>query len=145
MKFYKFETNHSQLEIDRIVINMTSIESEQIDKLFRRINCVEYTDKDGNECMFAILNDSDFDNLCSVYDKYSIKYKFSDLSEKVLFDLAINTKFKNSNNFSVSLKIKRLMKNYRRDWLTTDVVLDKILSLGIRSLNDFDYVILKRH
>jgi len=145
MKFYKFETDHTQLEIDRIIINMTLIEADQIDKLFRRIDCVEYTDKDGNECMFAILNNFDFDILCSVYDKYCIKYKFFDLSEKVLFDFAVDTKFKNSNNFSVSLKLKKLMKNYRRDWLTTDVVLDKILSLGIESLNDFDYVILKRH
>jgi len=145
MKFYKFETNHTQTQFDKIVLKMTLVEAEQVEKLFKNIDCIEYTNKLGNECLFASLNDSDFRIICELYDRYSIKFDFLDLTESVLFDLPIDTKFKNSNGSPVSLKIKRLMKNYRKNWLNSDVVLDKILALGIKSLNELDYTILKRH
>ncbi|NBP03490.1 MAG: hypothetical protein EBU90_26045 [Proteobacteria bacterium] len=145
MKFYKFITEHTQTEIDGIILNLSLIESEEVERVFNSFRCIEYTNENGFECLFAILNESKLRNLCSLYDRYLIRYQYFDISKEVLFNLPINTRFKNSNRVTVSHKIKSLINDYRKQWLTTDIVLDKILELGIESLNDFDYSILKSH
>lgn len=145
MKFYKIRTNLTQTEIDKIVYKMTLVESEEIDKIFNNIKVVEYTDEHGKESMFAILSNLDLHRVSKIYDKYSISFEIEDLSKEVLFDLPIHTKYRDSYNRSMSLKIRTLIKKYKREFTTVDTVLDKILELGIKSLTDFDYSVLKSH
>lgn len=145
MKFYKIETDHTQLEIDKIIFKLTLIESEEIDKIFRNLNVVEFTDERRKEALFAVLNEPDLEKLKNLYTKYNINYTINDLSKEVLFDIPFNIRYKDSNMRNVTLKIKKLIKDYKKNWTTTDVVLDKILELGIESLTDFDYSVLKSH
>lgn len=145
MKFYKIETDHTQLEIDKIIFKLTLTESEEIDKIFRNLNVVEFTDERRKESLFAVLNETDLEKLKNLYTKYNINYTINDLSKEVLFDIPFNIRYKDSNMRNVTLKIKKLIKDYKKNWTTTDVVLDKILELGIESLTDFDYSVLKSH
>jgi hypothetical protein len=145
MKFYKIQTDHTQLEIDKIIFKLTLIESEEIDKIFRNLNVVEFTDERRKEALFAVLNEPDLVKLKNLYTKYNINYTINDLSKEVLFDIPFNIRYKDSNMRNVTLKIKKIIKDYKKNWTTTDVVLDKILELGIESLTDFDYSVLKSH
>lgn len=145
MKFYKIETNHTQVEIDKIIFKITLSESEEIDKIFKNLKVVEFTDERRKESLFAVLSESDLKKIENLYLKYDINYTVKDLTKEVLFDIPFNTRYKDSYMRNVSLKIKNLIKYYKKNWTTSDVVLDKILELGIDSLTDFDYSVLKSH
>ena len=43
MKFYNIITNSKQFEIDEIIMNMSNTEVEVIDRLYKLISMVEYT------------------------------------------------------------------------------------------------------
>jgi len=145
MKFYKIETNHTQVEIDKIIFKITLSESEEIDKIFKNLKVVEFTDERRKESLFAVLSESDLKKIGNLYSKYDINYTVKDLTKEVLFDIPFNTRYKDSYMRNASLKIKNLIKYYKKNWTTSDVVLDKILELGIDSLTDFDYSVLKSH
>jgi hypothetical protein len=145
MKFYRIETDHTQLEIDKIIFKFTLSESEEIDKIFKNLNVVEFTDERRKESLFAVLNETDLEKIKNIYIKYHINYSVTDLTKEVLFDIPFNVRYKDSYMRNVSLKIRKMIKDYKKNWTTTDVVLDKILELGIESLTDFDYSVLKSH
>lgn len=145
MKFYRIETYHTQLEIDKIIFKLTLSESEEIDKIFKNLNVVEFTDERRKESLFAVLTETDLEKIKNIYIKYHINYSVTDLTKEVLFDIPFNVRYKDSYMRNVSLKIRKMIKDYKKKWTTTDVVLDKILELGIESLTEFDYSVLKSH
>lgn len=145
MKFYRIETYHTQLEIDKIIFKLTLSESEEIDKIFKNLNVVEFTDERRKESLFAVLTETDLEKIKNIYIKYHINYSVTDLTKEVLFDIPFNVRYKDSYMRNVSLKIRKMIKDYKKNWTTPDVVLDKILELGIESLTDFDYSVLRSH
>jgi len=142
MKFYNIITNSKQFEIDEIIMNMSNTEVEVIDKLYKLISMVEYTNDLGNESMFIISDKYYLLELESVFNKYSIQFRILDLTKEVLFDYSFKIKFKNEFKRSVENDILNLIKEYKSDWTTKDDVLDKIIERGIDSLTDFDLDIL---
>jgi hypothetical protein len=143
MKFYKLTSPHNQDEINEIIMSMSSAEVDYITSIYAIISMVEYTDENGNECMFAILDDFLISKISSVYNKYSLKFKIYDLTKEIIFDNKIKINYKNQYNKSVKNRISDLINEFKMNWITKDDILDKILEKGITSLNDFDYKILK--
>lgn len=142
MRFYNLITEHTQEEIDIIIMNMSNTELEIVQSLYSDFSAVEYTNHNGLECMFAILNDYLIERITTLYKSYNLKFKLFDISEKVKFDEHFVTKFKNEKGKLVEKDIIRLIKKFKSEWTSKDDVLDKIIEKGIDSLTDFDLDIL---
>ena len=142
MKFYKITSTHNQDDIDEIIMSMSSTEVDYINSLYKRISMVEYTDENGNECMFAILDNFLIDKLSDLYRKYSLKFNLFDITKDIIFDNKVKINYKNYNGKSVKNKISDLISEYKINWISKDDILDKILEKGISSLSEFDYCVL---
>lgn len=142
MKFYKVTTKHTQFEINEIILNMTTAEVEYIKELYDSLSIVEYTDSDGFECMYAILNDVYLSRILDTYESYSLKYKISDITKDVIND-DIEINYKNEFGKSVRVEIVNLIKKFKKKYVSKDDILDKILEKGMNSLSKEDLKILK--
>jgi hypothetical protein len=143
MKFFKVTTTHTQPEIDEIIMSMSGPEVDHVIKIYSQVSMVEYTDENGLECMYAILNDQYVNILADLYSKYGIKFSIHDLSKDVILDNKIPNKFKNYKMKSVKKEITDLINEYKLNWVSKDDILDKILEKGISSLTKIDYEILE--
>jgi len=143
MRFCKITTTHNQVEINDIIISMSTAETDYIIKLYGQIPMVEYTDENGFECMFAILDDSLIEKISELYKKYSLKFTVIDLTNDVIFDNPFKIKFKNERGKLVEKNVLKLIKEYKSNWITKDDILDKIIDKGMDSLTKFDLGVLK--
>jgi hypothetical protein len=143
MRFCKVTSTHNQDEINEIIMSMTSAEVDYIISLYGKISMVEYTDENGLECMFAILDDTLIEKISELYHKYSINFEVIDLTNDVILDNSFKTKYKNEKGKSVIKDVLNLIKEYKSNWMTKDDILDKILEKGIDSLTKLDFKILK--
>lgn len=142
MKFINILTEANQEYLNEIIDKMSISEIEYIESLYSKFSAIEYIDDNDNECMFAILDDNLLVNISNLYKKYGIKFKVIDLSTDIFFDNHFDVLFENNIGQDVSKTILKLILNFKEDFITKDIVLDKILSKGISSLTDFDKNIL---
>jgi hypothetical protein len=142
MKFYKITTTHTQDYINSIIKKMSSTETDYISNLYSQIPMVEYTDDEDFECMFVILDDYLLNKLRDLYNKYYIKFEIHDLTKDIILDKRFSINFENCYGRSVQLEIASLIKYFKKNWISKDDILDKILEKGIKSLTDFDLDIL---
>lgn len=143
MKFYKITTPHTQDYINEIIKKLSPIETDYIVGLYGQISMVEYTDEVGCECMFTILDNSLISKLDNIYKKYNIKFNVVDLTKEVIFDEKFKTKYKDWRNRTVQKDILYLINEFKKNWVSKDDILDKILEKGMSSLTKFDLEILK--
>ena len=143
MRFYKIITNQNRSQIDTITNSMSSVETDYIIQVYEKIHLVEYTDVNGFECMFVILDALGVKEMSSLYKKYSIKFDIIDLTEDIIRDNPIKIKFKNDKENLIKNKFLELIKKYKLNWITKDDILDKIIDKGIKSLTKFDLEVLK--
>ncbi len=143
MKFINVKTKSTQSEIDEILYSMSIDEAREIEKLYSMFEFVEYTSKKGFECMFCIVDDSELKKLSNTYRKFDIKHEFIDLTKDVFFDNKFPINYKNQYGLLVKSKISDLIDRYKSDFITPDIILDKILEKGIDSLTVFDKSILE--
>jgi hypothetical protein len=144
MKFVNVITKHTQSHIDEILFNMTLEEVSYIEYVYSMFDFVEYTNDDKKECMFCVIDDYSLSKLKECYEKFNITYQFEDLTKEVFFDVRFKTTFKNQYGFSAKDKIQKLMKTFKNDYTTADIVLDKILEKGVDSLTKFDLSVLQK-
>lgn len=142
MRFYNLTTRNTQYEINKIIMSFSESETDYVNKLYSQIPMVEYTNEHGYECMYAILDDFYLSKISELFDKYSLDYKFVDITKSIILNESIRTKYKNNYGESVKNDIIELIDKYRYNWISKDDILDKILEKGINSLTDFDFEIL---
>jgi hypothetical protein len=142
MKIYNIKTKNTQDEIDKIIVKMSVPELDYITNLYSKISMVEYTDEVGFECMFAILDDYYLSKIKDCYNSYNLIFEVFDITKVVVFDEHIKIRYKNYFGQSRQLEIASLFKKYKKNWITKDDILDKILEKGIDSLTDFDLDVL---
>lgn len=143
MRFYKIITNQNKSQIDTITNSMSSVETDYIIQVYEKIHMVEYTDVNGFECVFVILDVLGVKEMSGLYKKYSIKFDIIDLTEDIIRDNPIKIKFKNDKENLIKNKFLELIKKYKLNWITKDDILDKIIDKGIKSLTKFDLEVLK--
>lgn len=144
MKFVNVITHSTQSEIDEILYSMSLQDAQQIEKIYSMFDFVEYTSKSGFECMFCIVDENDLSELSKSYNKFNIKYEFNDLTKSVFYDNKFPINFKNQYGLTVKSKVSKLIEKFKTEFITSDIILDKILEKGIESLTDFDKSILER-
>ena len=82
MRFVNVITHSTQSEIDEILYSMSLDDAKQIEKIYSMFDFVEYTSKNGFECMFCIVDENDLLALSKSYNKFDIKHDFFDLTKK---------------------------------------------------------------
>jgi hypothetical protein len=142
MKFINILTEANQEYLNEIIDKMSISEIEYTESLYSKFSAIEYIDDKDNECMFAILDDNLLVDISSLYKKYGIKFKVVDLSTDIFFDNHFDVLFENNIGQDMSNIILKLILNFKEDFTTKDIVLDKILSKGISSLTKFDKKVL---
>jgi len=142
MKFINILTEANQEYLNEIIDKMSISEIEYTESLYSKFSAIEYIDDKDNECMFAILDDNLLVEISSLYKKYGIKFKVVDLSTDIFFDNHFDVLFENNIGQDMSNIILKLILNFKEDFTTKDIVLDKILSKGISSLTKFDKKVL---
>jgi hypothetical protein len=91
----------------------------------------------GNETLFIfseVENHMDFHKL---FSKYEMIVSYQILTREFLFQKNLHDIFKKG-------KFRKVLLNFLGSNLTQDDVLDKILELGIGSLNEIDYKVLQQ-
>jgi hypothetical protein len=143
MKFVNVITQSTQYEIDEILYSMSLDNAKQIEKIYSMFDFVEYTSKNGFECMFCIVDENDLLALSKSYNKFDIKHDFFDLTKNVFYDNKFPINFKNQYGLTVKSKVSKLIEKFKIEFTTSDIILDKILEKGIDSLTDFDKSVLE--
>lgn len=142
MKFINILTEAKQDYLNDIIEKMSISEVEYIESLYSKFDAIEYIDDEDRECMFAILDDNLILDISNLYKKYGIKFKAIDLSNDIFFDNHFDVLFENNTGQDMSRQILKLILEFKEDFITKDIILDKILSKGITSLTEFDKEIL---
>jgi hypothetical protein len=142
MKFINILTESKQDYLNDIVEKMSISEVEYIESLYSKFDAIEYIDDEDNECMFAILDDNILSSVLSLYKKYGVNFKVIDLSLDIFYDNHFDVLFENNMGQDMSHQILKLILKFKEDFITKDIILDKILSKGISSLTEFDKEIL---
>jgi len=141
MRLINITTNHTNEDIDDILYTLSESEIHKIKIIYDKIRFVEYV-KDNFNCMFCIVNDYDIDDLSKLYDTLSVKFKMEDLTKKVILGDDINTSYLSERGFDVSKEINNLIKDFYKENVTADDILDKINLKGIKSITKIDKLIL---
>ena len=92
--------------------------------------------EESHDILYTFLNDFKNDELSKLFEKHKVLIHFSDITKDVLKQI-------NVNNGLLSGEFKPLFDEFISENLTIDFILDKINEVGIESLTDFDYRILK--
>jgi hypothetical protein len=143
MRFYQIISNRNQSEIDEIIISMSYTEVEHMLSVYEKISMVEYTDENGYECMFAILDDYLIKKISDIYTKYSIVFKLNDITKDIIFDNKIKIDYKNQYDNPAEGQILKLINEFKSNWISKDDILDKIIEKGVNSLSEFDIKLLE--
>ena len=101
---------------------------------FNRIAFCE--NEESHDILYTFLNDFKNEELSKLFEKHKVLIHFSDITKDVLKKINLN-KSLSSGEF------KPLFDEFISENLTIDFILDKINEVGIESLTDFDYKILK--
>lgn len=141
MRLINITTRHTNEDIDDILYTLSESEIHKIKIIYDKIRFVEYV-KDNFNCMFCIVNDYDIDDLSKLYDTLSVKFKMEDLTKKVILGDDINTSYLSERGFDVSKEINNLIKDFYKENVTADDILDKINLKGIKSITKIDKLIL---
>ena len=142
MRLINITTSHTNEDIDDILYTLSESEIHKIKTIYDKIRFVEYV-KDNFNCMFCIVNDYDIDDLSKLYNTLSVKFKMEDITKKVILCDDVNTSYLSDGGFDVSKEIDNLIKDFYKDNVTTDDILDKINLKGIKSITKVDKLILK--
>jgi hypothetical protein len=141
MKLINITTRHTNDDIDNILYTLSESEIHKIKIIYDKIRFVEYVKSNFN-CMFCIVNDYDIDDLSKLYNTLSVKFKMEDITRKVLLGDDINTSYLSERGFDVSKEINNLIKDFYKENVTSDDILDKINLKGIKSITKIDKLIL---
>lgn len=119
-----------------------NIEDEIFDEMRRILTNDEFKkiafheNKDSHDILYTFLTEGQNINLKNLFNRYEVLIHFSDITEDVLRQTNINRELFDG-------KFKVLFENFLKDNLTIDFILDKINELGVESLSNIDYKILK--
>jgi hypothetical protein len=142
MRLIKVTTSHTNEDIDDILYTLSESEIKNIKNIYGKIKFVEYVDNLFS-CMFCILDNYDIIDLENLYRNLSIDFKIEDITKNVLLSEDIKTLYLNENGFDMSKEINKLIKEFYKQNVTTDDILDKINLKGITSITKLDKLILK--
>ena len=142
MRFYRLTSDKTHEEIEEILSSLSPVEFEYLHLVYKSFDCIEYNDKFNYCGMYAILDDKLKATLEKIYSDLSIKYKFEDLTKQVLWGDHIETNFTDYIGDPIADIISMFIETYYLEWITVDIILDKINERGMSSLTSEDFRVL---
>ena len=142
MRFYRLTSDKTHEEIEEILSSLSPVEFEYLHLVYKSFDCIEYNDKFNYCGMYAILDDKLKATLEKIYSDLSIKYKFEDLTKEALWSDHIETNFTDYIGDPISDIISMFIETYYLEWITVDIILDKISERGMNSLTSEDFRVL---
>jgi hypothetical protein len=100
-------------------------------------NVVFSETKDGLDMLYVFLDIEKQKKIYDLFKKYSVLSSYKDLTKNFLYQKNLDIIFNND-------EFKKILIKFLDSNLDKDTVLDKINDLGISSLNEIDYNILKK-
>jgi hypothetical protein len=100
-------------------------------------NVVFSETKDGLDMLYVFLDIEKQKKIYDLFKKYSVLSSYKDLTKIFLYQKNLDIIFNND-------EFKKILIKFLDSNLDKDTVLDKINDLGISSLNEIDYNILKK-
>lgn len=125
MKFFKVDTNLTKTQCEDLLNSLSSIEIEELQSLDIISEDIEY---DGFVTSYIICNDYTILKVQNFLDKKGVYYELKDVS----YDILIGRLSLKNTEFELETE------HYIEEFLTIDLVLDKINYLGIDSLTQLD-------
>jgi len=142
MKLIKFKT---EITNDVLFSKFQEVPMSELEfilnfsKYFDHVD-INFENKTG---LFGIMADCYVEKLENFFQKYSIPYTVRDMSKDAFFDNVIDFSYQDSSGNDITNELKTFVYNFKKNYITLDDVLDKILEKGINSLTDFDKNVLK--
>jgi hypothetical protein len=131
MKFFKVDTNLTKTQCEDLLNSLSSIEIEELQSLDIISEDIEYN---GFVTSYIICNDYTISKVQNFLDKKGVYYELKDVS----YDILIGRLSLRNTEFELETE------HYIKEFLTIDLVLDKINYLGIDSLTQLDKNCLKK-
>lgn len=130
IKVYKIKIDNQELAND-IMDDFTDIVigDEILNVIFNSISETE-------DFVFCFLTDDKQEMIFNLFIDYGVLRSHFDITKDVLYQ-------KDTSIVVECLSDIKLIKNFISEFLDSDTVLDKIIELGIDSLNDIDYQVLQ--
>lgn len=130
IKVYKIKIDNQELAND-IMDDFTDIVigDEILNVIFNSISETE-------DFVFCFLTDDKQEMIFNLFIDYGVLRSHFDITKDVLYQ-------KDTGIVVECLSDIKLIKNFISEFLDSDTVLDKIIELGIDSLNDIDYQVLQ--
>lgn len=130
IKVYKIKIDNQELAND-IMDDFTNIVigDEILNVIFNSISETE-------DFVFCFLTDDKQEMIFNLFIDYGVLRSHFDITKDVLYQ-------KDTGIVVECLSDIKLIKNFISEFLDSDTVLDKIIELGIDSLNDIDYQVLQ--
>ena len=125
MKFFKVDTNLTKTQCEDLLNSLSSIEIEELQSLDIISEDIEYN---GFVTSYIICNDYTISKVQNFLDKKGVYYELKDVS----YDILIGRLSLKNTEFELETE------HYIEEFLTIDLVLDKINYLGIDSLTQLD-------
>ena len=125
MKFFKVDTNLTKTQCEDLLDSLSVIEIEELQSLDIISEDVEY---DGLVTSYIICNDYTISKVQNFLDKKGVYYELKDVS----YDILTGRLSLKDTEFELETEY------YIKEFLTVDLVLDKINYLGIDSLTQLD-------
>ena len=92
--------------------------------------------EESHDILYTFLNEFKNKELCLLFDRYKVLIHYSDITQSVLRQININKTLTEG-------KFRPLFNKFLNENLTIDFILDKINDVGIESLTDVDFKILR--
>jgi hypothetical protein len=130
IKVYKIKIDNQELAND-IMDDFTNIVigDDILNVIFNSISETE-------DFVFCFLTDDKQEMIFNLFIDYGVLRSHFDITKDVLYQ-------KDTGIVVECLSDIKLIKNFISEFLDSDTVLDKIIELGIDSLNDIDYQVLQ--
>lgn len=142
MKFYRLVSDKTHEELDELLAEATQTEFDYILLIYSSFDHIEWNDQYGYCCMYAILDEDLKSKLEKIYENYNIKFKFDDLTKEVLWGDFIETNYTDYSGDLIPDLISYFIEEYYTNYITVDIILDKINARGMHSLSQHDLKVL---
>ena len=130
MKFFKVDSNLTKKQCEVLLESLSSVEIEELESLDIISDDIEY---DGLITSYIICNDYTITKVESFLTRKNVNYNLKDISIDILVG-------------KISLKnttFEKQTDKFIEEFLTVDIVLDKINESGVESLTEIDKKWLK--
>ena len=142
MRLYKIIFTDKEFAEDSIY-KLPLFQLEKLKYKFENSDFVEF-DIDNTSGLFCSVYEHEFSEFCRMFNSVDIEFQWVDITDKVLLGEKIFTDLL-SEGSSVKAELDELILRFYRENITTDIILDKINSKGMKSLSEEDKLFLQKN